>query len=114
MGCRERGTTRPRNLYPGFELRRVPAYTPIYGDGIYGRNPNPGHEIAIIDLASRDQTQPVQKPQTAGAKSEESPSSPAYPLLRKALAGSLAGSPCSAAVSSRARLQHPECARRYL
>src|SRR5262245_60130151 len=32
------------------------AYTPIYGDGIYGRNPNPGHEIAIIDLASRKQT----------------------------------------------------------
>jgi hypothetical protein len=55
------------------------AYTPIYGDGIYGRNPNPGHEIAIIDLASREQTQPVQKPQTAGAKSEESPSSPRLP-----------------------------------
>lgn len=29
------------------------AYVPIYGDGIYGRNPNPGHEIAIIDMASR-------------------------------------------------------------
>src|SRR4051794_6899667 len=25
------------------------AYVPIYGDGIYGRNANPGHEIAIID-----------------------------------------------------------------
>ena len=29
---------------------------PIYGDGVYGRNPNPGHEIAIIDLESRKQT----------------------------------------------------------
>src|SRR5580700_10315778 len=29
------------------------AYVPVYGDGVYGRNPNPGHTIAIIDLASR-------------------------------------------------------------
>ena len=29
------------------------AYVPIYGDGIYGRNPHPGHEIAIIDLEAR-------------------------------------------------------------
>jgi YVTN family beta-propeller protein len=29
------------------------AYVPIYGDGVYGRNPNPGHEIAIIDLAGK-------------------------------------------------------------
>ena len=28
-------------------------YVPIYGDGIYGRNPHPGHEIDIIDLTSR-------------------------------------------------------------
>jgi YVTN family beta-propeller protein len=28
-------------------------YIPIYGDGVYGRNPHPGHTIAIIDLASR-------------------------------------------------------------
>jgi DNA-binding beta-propeller fold protein YncE len=28
------------------------AYVPIYGDGIYGRNANPGHEIAIIDTAA--------------------------------------------------------------
>ena len=28
------------------------AYVPIYGDGVYGRNPYPGHEIAIIDLTS--------------------------------------------------------------
>lgn len=26
------------------------AYVPIYGDGVYGKNPHPGHEIAIIDL----------------------------------------------------------------
>jgi YVTN family beta-propeller protein len=29
------------------------AYVPIYGDGVYGRNPNPGHTIAIIDLVGR-------------------------------------------------------------
>jgi DNA-binding beta-propeller fold protein YncE len=32
------------------------AYVPIYGDGIYGRNPHPGHEILIIDLESQKQT----------------------------------------------------------
>ncbi|HEX5431092.1 MAG TPA: cytochrome D1 domain-containing protein [Bryobacteraceae bacterium] len=26
------------------------AYVPIYGDGVYGRNPHPGHIIEIIDL----------------------------------------------------------------
>jgi YVTN family beta-propeller protein len=29
------------------------AYVPNYGDGVYGRNPNPGHTIAVIDLATR-------------------------------------------------------------
>jgi YVTN family beta-propeller protein len=29
------------------------AYIPVYGDGVYGRNPHPGHTIAIIDLAKR-------------------------------------------------------------
>lgn len=29
------------------------AYIPIYGAGIYGRNPNPDHTIAIIDLTAR-------------------------------------------------------------
>src|SRR6266705_5755939 len=29
------------------------AYVPIFGDGIHGRNPNPGHLLAIIDLARR-------------------------------------------------------------
>jgi len=32
---------------------RKTAYVPNYGDGVYGRNPNPGHTIAVIDLASR-------------------------------------------------------------
>lgn len=29
------------------------AYVPIYGDGVYNRNPHPGHEIAIVDVAGR-------------------------------------------------------------
>jgi len=29
------------------------AYVPNYGDGVYGRNPNPGHTIAVIDLVAR-------------------------------------------------------------
>jgi YVTN family beta-propeller protein len=29
------------------------AYVPIYGDGVYGRNPNPKHEIYIIDTTTR-------------------------------------------------------------
>jgi YVTN family beta-propeller protein len=29
------------------------AYIPVYGDGVYSRNPHPGHTIAIIDLGSR-------------------------------------------------------------
>jgi YVTN family beta-propeller protein len=29
---------------------RKTAYVPLYGDGIYGRNPNPGHEIVIVDM----------------------------------------------------------------
>jgi DNA-binding beta-propeller fold protein YncE len=39
------------------ELLVVPetatAYVPIYGDGIHGRNPNPGHLLSVIDLAQR-------------------------------------------------------------
>ena len=31
-------------------------YTPVYGDGVYGRNPHPEHHVAIIDLASRKVT----------------------------------------------------------
>src|SRR5712671_3543688 len=29
------------------------AYVPIYGDGVYGKNPHPGHEIDIVDLVAR-------------------------------------------------------------
>jgi YVTN family beta-propeller protein len=29
------------------------AYVPLYGDGVYGNNPNPGHTIVMIDLATR-------------------------------------------------------------
>src|SRR5216110_4018595 len=29
------------------------AYVPIFGDGIHGRNPNPGHLLCIIDLVNR-------------------------------------------------------------
>jgi YVTN family beta-propeller protein len=32
---------------------RKVAYVPDYGDGVYGRNPNPGHTIAVIDLTAR-------------------------------------------------------------
>ena len=39
------------------ELLVVPetgfAYVPIFGDGIHGRNPNPGHTLCIFDLATR-------------------------------------------------------------
>jgi len=29
------------------------AYVPIYGPGVYGRNPDPEHEIYVLDLAER-------------------------------------------------------------
>jgi len=29
------------------------AYIPVYGDGIYGRNANPGHTVAVVDLVNR-------------------------------------------------------------
>jgi len=32
------------------------AYIPIYGDGIYNNNPNPGRSILIVDLASQKVT----------------------------------------------------------
>lgn len=32
------------------------AYVPIYGDGIYNNNPNPGQKILIVDLATRQVT----------------------------------------------------------
>jgi YVTN family beta-propeller protein len=30
------------------------AYVPIYGDGIHGKNPHPGHLIAVIDLEKKE------------------------------------------------------------
>ena len=30
------------------------AYVPIYGDGIHGRNPNPGQTLCVFDLAKRE------------------------------------------------------------
>jgi DNA-binding beta-propeller fold protein YncE len=32
---------------------RRTAYIPLYGDGVYGNNPNPDHRIVIVDLQSR-------------------------------------------------------------
>jgi DNA-binding beta-propeller fold protein YncE len=32
------------------------AYIPVYGDGVYGRNPHPGHVIAMVDLVSKKLT----------------------------------------------------------
>ena len=32
---------------------RGTAYVPIYGDGIHGKNPHPGHLIALFDLKAR-------------------------------------------------------------
>jgi len=44
----------PRTVH---ELLVVPdtglAYVPIFGNGIHGRNPNPGHVLCIIDLTKR-------------------------------------------------------------
>jgi len=35
------------------------AYVPDYGDGVYGRNPRPGHSIAVIDLATHAVTRTI-------------------------------------------------------
>ena len=32
---------------------RATAYVPIYGDGIHGKNPHPGHLVALFDLKAR-------------------------------------------------------------
>src|ERR1700754_4563426 len=44
----------PRTVH---ELLVVPetgfAYVPIFGDGIHGRNPNPGHLVCVINLDKR-------------------------------------------------------------
>ena len=53
-------TFETRKVLDGFqrtvhELLIVPetglAYVPIFGDGIHGRNPNPGHTLCLFDLA---------------------------------------------------------------
>ncbi|MBV9507160.1 MAG: hypothetical protein JO323_19370 [Acidobacteriia bacterium] len=46
--------TAPHDLAISPDHRAV--YIPIYGDGVYGRNPHPGHLIAIVDLNSRQLT----------------------------------------------------------
>jgi DNA-binding beta-propeller fold protein YncE len=58
-GDRELGELRPsadRTLRP-HELAISPdartAYVSVYGDGVFGNNPHPGHTIAIIDLPTR-------------------------------------------------------------
>lgn len=52
-----------RKVLDGFqrtvhELLIVPetglGYVPIYGDGIHGRNPNPGHTLCIFDLRKQE------------------------------------------------------------
>ncbi len=44
--------SRPHELLIARDGKR--AYVSIYGDGIYGRNPHPGNQIAIIDLERRE------------------------------------------------------------
>ncbi len=44
----------PHDLAISLDHKTV--YVPVYGDGVYGRNPHPGHTIAIIDLPSRQVT----------------------------------------------------------
>ncbi len=39
-------------ISPSRPITNSPTF-PVYGDGIYGRNPHPGHTIAIVDLPSR-------------------------------------------------------------
>jgi len=46
------------------------AYVPIFGDGIHGDNPHPGHKIAVIDLLQRQvqgfiDVSPLESPHTA-------------------------------------------------
>jgi len=41
-------TIRPHELVIAPDHRT--AYVSVYGDGVYGKNPHPGHTIAIIDL----------------------------------------------------------------
>ena len=43
--------SRPHELLVARDGKR--AYVSIYGDGIYGMNPHPGDQVAVIDLARR-------------------------------------------------------------
>jgi YVTN family beta-propeller protein len=44
----------PRTVHELLVMRETGfAYVPIFGDGIHGRNPNPGHLLAVIDLKHR-------------------------------------------------------------
>src|SRR5262245_3883618 len=44
----------PRTVHELLVLpERGVAYVPIFGDGIHGRNPNPGHLLCIFDLKRR-------------------------------------------------------------
>jgi YVTN family beta-propeller protein len=44
----------PRTVHELLVMPRTGlAYVPIFGDGIHGRNPNPGHLLCIIDLHKR-------------------------------------------------------------
>jgi YVTN family beta-propeller protein len=42
----------PHELAISPDRRR--AYIPLYGDGVYGANPNPDHRIVIVDLERRE------------------------------------------------------------
>src|SRR6478672_9441064 len=52
--CTERASIKAATNPHDFALTtdRKTAYVPLYGDGIYGRNPNPGHEVLIVDMES--------------------------------------------------------------
>lgn len=58
-GDRELGELRP-SANPALRPHEVAispddrtAYVSVYGDGVFGNNPHPGHTIAVIDLATR-------------------------------------------------------------
>ena len=44
----------PRTVHELLVVRETgTAYVPIFGDGIHGRNPNPGHLLCVIGLKNR-------------------------------------------------------------
>ena len=44
----------PHELFIAHE--RATAYIPIFGNGVHGRNPKPGHVLSVVDLTSRKHT----------------------------------------------------------